>query len=514
MLLWGYGSGKENEMNRKIITLLLAALMVFSLVACNDSEKKTEGREAANEIVVGIAQDLGDSLNPYQMTAAGTKEILTNVYEGLYKVTSSGDYVPAVAESCAISADGTVYSFKLRDGVKFHNGEKLTAEDVLYSFESCAKLTVDSALPAVLEGVTVKSEGNNIVITLPAANNDFLAYVSLVYIIPKDYAQASTHPVGTGPFKFVSRSVQENIIFEKFDEYWGTKAFLDKVTCKIYEDPTTMIAAVNAGAVDMVAHLTLDQASGLGENYNILEGTMNLVQALYLNNAREPLNDVRVRRAICYALDVDAILELTSEGHGSKLGSSIYPAFKKYFDESLIDMYPHDPDKAKELLLEAGYPDGFAMSVTVPSNYTPHVNVGQVIVQQLQAVGINAELKEIEWTSWLSDVYLGRDFDSTVIGFDAPTLTANALLSYWVSDGDKNMISFSNADYDKLIAKATAETDDALRTDLYKQAARMLAEDAANAYIQDLAEFTALNRKLSGYNFYPLYRIDFSTIHY
>ncbi len=502
-------------MNKKIIAILLAAFMVFGFAACNNGKEKAEGREASNEMVVGIAQDLGDSLNPYQMTAAGTKEILTNVYEGLYKVTSTGDYVPAVAESCTVSADGTVYSFKLRDGVKFHNGAVLTTEDVLYSFESCIRLTVDSTLPTVLEGVTVKSEGNNIVITLPAANNDFLAYVSLVYIIPKDSAEATaTHPVGTGPFKFVSRSVQENIIFEKFDEYWGTKAFLSKVTCKIYEDPTTMLAAVNAGAIDMVAHLTLDQASGLGENYNVLEGTMNLVQALYLNNAREPLNDVRVRRAICYALDVDAILELTSEGHGSKLGSSIYPAFKKYFDESLIDMYPHNPSKAKELLLEAGYPDGFAMSVTVPSNYTPHVNVGQVIVQQLQAVGIKAELKEIEWTSWLTDVYTGRNFDSTVIGFDAPTLTANALLSYWVSDGNKNMIGFSNSEYDKLIAEATAETDDAARTGLYKQATRILAEDAANAYIQDLAEFTALNKKLSGYNFYPLYRIDFSTIHY
>ena len=500
-------------MIKKVIAAVLAVVMLLSFCSCG-KEKGSERKEA-NEIVVGIAQDLGDSLNPYQMTSAGTKEVLTNIYEGLYKVAPSGDYVPAVATDCIISDDGKVYTFPLREGVKFHSGQTVTAEDIIYSFKTCLEISVDSSLPPVLEGAEVKSEGNNIVITLPAANNDFLAYVSLVYIIPSGYSdQAATQPVGTGPYKFVSRSVQENIIFEKFDEYWGDPAFVKKVTCKIYENPTTLIAAMNAGAIDLAPHLTLDQIAGLGDKYMVLEGSMNLVQALYLNNARKPFDDVRVRKAICYAIDIDEILQLTSEGHGSKLGTSIYPAFKKYFDESLVGMYPHSKEEAKKLLEEAGYPNGFAMSVTVPSNYTPHVNVGQVIVRQLQDVGIKAELKEVEWNSWLTDVYSGRDFDSTVCGFDASTLTANALLSRWVSTSKKNMIGFKNAEYDELIAKATAETDDAVRTQLYKDAAKILAEDAANAYLQDLAEFTVMSKELGGYAFYPLYRIDFTSVYY
>ena len=500
-------------MNKKIISVLLAALMIFSLCSCG--KDKGSERKAANEIVIGIAQDLGDSLNPYQMTAAGTKEIMTNLYEGLYKVAPSGDYIPALAEDCHISEDGTVYTFPLRQGVKFHNGKEVTAEDVIYSFKTCLEISVDSSLPAVLSGADVKSEDGNIVITLPAANNDFLAYVSLVYIIPEGYsAEAATQPVGTGPYKFVSRSVQESIVFEKFDEYWGTPASVKKVTCKIHENATALIAAINAGAIDLVPHLTLDQIAGIGEGYDVLEDSMKLVQALYLNNAREPFNDVRVRKAICYALDIDEILKITAEGHGSKLGTSIYPAFSKYFDESLVGMYPHNVDEAKRLLTEAGYPDGFSMTVTVPSNYTPHVNVGQVIVRQLQEAGIKAELKEIEWNSWLTDVYSGRDFDSTVSGFDASTLTANALLARWTSSNKKNMIGFKNEAYDELIAKATAETDDEVRTQLYKDAARILAEDAANAYIQDLAEYTVISKDLTGYTFYPLYRIDFTTIHY
>ena len=500
-------------MIKRMLCLLLAAAMVFGLCACGS--QKTSSRKDSNEIVVGIAQDMGDSLNPYQMTAAGTKEILTNVYEGLYKVSPSGDYIPAVAEGYSVSDDGLTYTFRLRSGVKFHSGAAVTPDDVLYSFKTCREITVDSSLPAVLDGIAITANGSEIIIRLPAANNDFLAYVSMVYIIPSGCSDAcTTAPVGTGAFRYVSRSVQENIVFERFDEYWGEKAALSKVTCKIYEDATALVAALNAGAIDMCPHMTLDQVNGLGENYNILEGTMNLVQALYLNNAREPFNDIRVRQAICYAIDVDAILKLTADGHGTKLGTSIYPAFTKYYDAALSDVYKFNPEKAKALLAAAGYPDGFSMGVTVPSNYTPHVNAGQVVVQQLQAVGIKAELKEIEWNSWLTDVYKGRDFDSTITGFDASTLTANALLQRWTTGNAKNMIGFSNSEYDELMAKATAETDDLLRTQYYKQAAAVLSENAANAYIQDLAEFTVLAKTLSGYNFYPLYRIDFSTVHY
>lgn len=504
-------------MKKRTLAVILALVMILSLAACggktNTPAAAEHPRKAAGELIAGIAQDLDESLNPYQMVSAGEKEILTNVYEGLYKVAPSGDYIPAVAESYTVSEDGTVYTFKLRDGVKFHNGNTVTAQDVLDSFATCKELTVDSSLPSVLDGIEVKAEGNDIIITLPAANNDFLAYAALVYIIPSGSAEeCKTNPVGTGPFKFVSRSVQENIVFEKFADYWGEPAKLNKVTCKIYEDITAMITALNAGAIDMACHLTLDQIAGLGDQYNVLEGTMNLVQALYLNNARAPYDNIKVRQAMCMAIDVDELLSITADGHGTKLYTSIYPAFTKYFDESLAKLYPYDPEGAKALLAEAGYPDGFKTTITVPSNYTPHVNAGQVMVQQLGRVGIEAELVEVEWNTWVTDVYKGRNFDTTVCGFDASTLTANALLSRWVTGASKNMISFSDPEYDELIAKATAETDDAVRTDLYKQAAAILAKDAANVYTQDLAEFTVLNKALSGYNFYPLYRIDFSTI--
>lgn len=504
-----------------IALLLLAAAMATALCACGGPKSNGSGSDDANtsradsnELAVGIAQDLGDSLDPYQMTAAGTREILFNVYEGLYKPTSSGDFVPAVAEECVVSDDGLTYTFTLRDGVLFHNGTAVEAADVVYSFNTCAATTIDTSLAAALSDVAaVTAEDEKTVsVTLNSPNSDFLAYVTSVYIVPDDYTEQATAPVGTGPFRYVSRSVQENVVLDKFSDYWGEGAKVDRVTLKIYEDSTTLMTALNSGAVDLVMHLTVAQTQNLSDQYTVLEGTMNLVQALYLNNAEKPFDDVRVRQALCYAVDVDSILELTADGHGTKLGSSMYPAFTKYFDDSLTDYYSYDPEKAKTLLAEAGYPNGFAMTITVPSNYTPHVDVAQVLVEQLAAVGITAQLQEVEWNTWLQDVYQNRKFQSTVVGFDASTLTANAMLQRWMSDSDKNMINFSDAQYDQVMSEANATTDDADRTALYLQAEKILTEQAANVYLQDLADMVAIHKNLTGFQFYPLYVLDLSGI--
>ena len=504
-----------------IALLLLAAAMATALCACGGPKSNGSGSDDANtsradsnELAVGIAQDLGDSLDPYQMTAAGTREILFNVYEGLYKPTSSGDFVPAVAEECVVSDDGLTYTFTLRDGVLFHNGTAVEAADVVYSFNTCAATTIDTSLAAALSDVAaVTAEDEKTVsVTLNSPNSDFLAYVTSVYIVPDDYTEQATAPVGTGPFRYVSRSVQENLVREKLSDYWGEGAKVDRVTLKIYEDSTTLMTALNSGAVDLVMHLTVAQTQNLSDQYTVLEGTMNLVQALYLNNAEKPFDDVRVRQALCYAVDVDSILELTADGHGTKLGSSMYPAFTKYFDDSLTDYYSYDPEKAKTLLAEAGYPSGFAMTITVPSNYTPHVDVAQVLVEQLAAVGITAQLQEVEWNTWLQDVYQNRKFQSTVVGFDASTLTANAMLQRWMSDSDKNMINFSDAQYDQVMSEANATTDDAGRTALYLQAEKILTEQAANVYLQDLADMVAIHKNLTGFQFYPLYVLDLSGI--
>lgn len=239
---------------------------------------------------------------------------------------------------------------------------------------------------------------------------------------------------------------------------------------------------------------------------------MNLVQALYLNNAEKPFDDMRVRQALCYAVDRQAILDLAFDGYGSLIGSSMYPAFGKYFDDSLTNAYPHDVEKAKALLAEAGYGDGFSMTITVPSNYQPHVDTALVIAEQLKEVGVAAEVQLVEWGTWLSDVYAGRQFQSTVVGVDASTMTARALLERFASTAGNNFINYNNAEYDALFQQAVSAPDDAAQTAAYKQALSNLSANAANVYIQDLADLVAVRKGLEGVRFYPIYVLDLSGI--
>ena len=512
-------------MKRRMIAIILAAgMLMCSLCACggttsnsgsSDEKNPSSGANHANEITVGIAQDLDNSLDPYQSTAAGTREVMFNVFEGLVKPDSEGNFVEAVASKVEISEDGLTYTFTLRDGVVFHNGDICTIDDVRYSFETCAATSVYSNVVGALSAIVeTKVEGNVIAFTLAEPNSDFMSAVSSVYILPEGYTEQATAPIGTGPFKFVSRSVQENIILEKHDGYYGEGAKLDRVTYKIYEDSTALFTALDSGALDLVAHLTIDQINTLSNGYNVLEGTMNLVQAIYLNNGVKPFDDVRVRQALCYAVDVDAMLELTAEGHGTKVGSSMYPAFGKYFDAELADAYPYDPEKAKSLLAEAGYPGGFTFTIKVPSNYQPHVDTAVVLVEQLKQVSIKAEIQLVDWNTWLTDVYGNRDFEGTVVGFDASVLSPTALLARWVSDSGKNMINYSNADYDAAYAAAQSTVDDAEQTALYKQCLEILSDTAANVYLQDLADFVAINPNLQGFEFYPLYVMDMAKLYF
>ena len=513
-------------MKKHIIAVILAAVMLTcSLCACGgtttqpsasgDETNPSSGANHTNEITVGIAQDLDNSLDPYQSTAAGTREVMFNVFEGLIKPDSDGNFAEAVASRVEISEDGLTYAFTHRDGVVFHNGDICTIDDVRYSFETCAATSVYTNVVEALSAITETGvEGNTITFTLAEPNSDFLSAVSSVYILPAGYTDQATAPIGTGPFKYVSRSVQENFILEKHDAYYGEPAKLDKVTYKIYEDNTALFTALDSGALDLVAHLSIDQVNTLSNGYNVLEGTMNLVQAIYLNNAVAPFDDVRVRQAMCYAVDVDAMLDLTMEGHGTKVGSSMYPAFGKYFEADLADAYPYDPDKAAALLAEAGYPDGFSFTIKVPSNYQPHVDTAVVLVEQLKQVKINAEIRLVDWNTWLTDVYANRDFEGTVVGFDASILSPTALLARWVSGSGKNMINYNNADYDAAYAAAQSTFDDEEQTALYKQCLQILSDTAANVYLQDMADFVAINPALDGFEFYPLYVIDMSKLYF
>ena len=514
-------------MKKKLLALFLALVMVGAVLpGCGDGSKdpggqgnngKTGEPVKGGEITVGIAQDLDDSLDPHQTVAAGTREVLFNIFEGLVKPNSDGEMIPAVAEKYTLSEDGTTYTFTLREGVKFHNGQTVTAEDVVYSINRCAAVPEGQEKPLVAAFSAVKSvealDEKTVAVTIAQRDLEFISYMTAA-IIPADYGNQDTAAVGTGHFKFVSRPPQQDFVMERFEDYWGAPAWLDKVTYKICENADALVMNLNGGSIDLCAHLTSAQASQLNQNFQVLEGTMNLVQAIYLNNQAKPFDNQLVRQALCYAIDRQGIMDMVADGHGTAVGSSIYPAFTKYFLPELVDKYPHDVAKAKELLAQAGYPDGFDMTISVPNNYQPHMDTAEVVAEQLREAGINVTIQPVEWSTWLDTIYNGRQFQATVVGVDAANMTARAMLERFTSDYGKNFINYNNPAYDALFQKAINAQDEAEQTDLYKQMETMLADTAANVYIQDLCDLVAMRQDLGGLKFYPIYVLDLSTVYF
>lgn len=479
------------------------------------SESQTETGEASQpteggSVVVGMTQDIV-SLDPHVETDAGTRSVVFNLYEGLVKPNQAGDLEPAVASDYKISDDAKTYTFTLRDGVTFHDGSAVTAEDVKYSIERFAENSGESSAFSNLKEVVI-ADDKTVEVKLKEGYSEFLPDLAEAVIIPKAVKDINETPIGTGPYKFVSYTPGQSIKLEKYDGYWGEKGHLDSAEFKIVADMDTAFMELQAGTIDVLNYLTADQVSALNDDFNIVEGSMHLVHAMFLNNDYGPLKDVKVRQAICYAVDRQAINDFLFGGKSHLIGSHMIPALEKYYESGAENLYPYDPEKAKSLLAEAGYADGFDLKISVPSSYSQHVDSAQIIAEQLKAVGINATIELVEWSSWLSDVYNGRNFQATVIGFDG-TLAPNDWLKKYRSDASNNLINFNNAEYDETLDAALKTVNEDEKVTLYKKLQMILAENAASVYIEDPADFVAVNKRIGGYVFYPVAATDIAKMY-
>ena len=510
---------------RALLLLVVAAMLPASLYGCtggtdpsSSPSTPAQSGESSNgdSVTVGIFQDL-DSLDPHRAVNAGTSEVLFNIFEGLMKASPDGGVRPAVASDYVISEDGTTYTFTLREGVKFHNGNEVTIEDVLYSLERCAGSENDGT-PLIAAFSNVKDiaadDSGRVVVTLNEPSLEFLNSMTAA-IIPAGSGQAmSTAPVGTGPFSFVAYTPQNSMEMARFDGYWGTAPHLKSVVFKIITDANTQVMGLKGGTLDMVIHMPNTMAPEVEGDFTVLGDTMKLVQALYINNSVKPFDDVKVRQAMYYAINVPEIIDFVCDGAGVATGTSMYPAFTKYFVAELAEVYQQDLDKAKALLADAGYPNGFEMTITVPSNYDQHVDTGLVISQQLAQVGITAEVQEVTWETWVSDVYKGRNYQTTVSGIAASDMTAREMLERYTTTHGKNFIQFSNEEFDSVVAQATTTMDMEEQVELYKRAQEILNEQAASLWIQDLCDLVVMRPELDGMTFYATYVLDMSTIYY
>lgn len=455
-------------------------------------------------------------MDPNTAESAATRELLFNVYDGLVKPDTAGNLNGAVASEWTVSDDGTVYSFTLREGVLFHDGTPVTAEDVKYSIERYRDSVTGGSLVSAFEAVDHVDivDDTHVDVVLKAPDTDFLAYFT-IGITPAAVADLDADPVGCGPYKFVSRSPLENVVLEKFDGYWDAAgaAHIPTIIFKVVSNTDSIGMELAGGSIDLFYRTPETQLKQLpGGAFTVYEGGMNLVQALYLNNAVAPFDDVRVRQALAYAIDPQEIMDYVSGGKGEEVGSSMYPAFSKYFMPELNDVYNQNLDEAERLLREAGYENGFTFTIQVSSAHPQHIETSEVLKEQLAAIGVTVNIQQIEWSSWLSDVYSARDFEATVVGLDASALNAPSMLSRFASDAGNNFVNFSSAAYDETYARARAAIDDAEKTELYKECLRILAEECASVYIQDLPSFVVLASRFTGYEFYPLYAQNIATI--
>ena len=346
----------------------------------------------------GMTQDLA-SLDPHVDTDAGTRDVVFNLYEGLVKPTSDGGFIPAVASDYIISDDAKTYTFTLRDGITFHDGTPVTIEDVKYSIDRYAEIQGESsAFSSLVDSVEVQDD-KTLVVNLKESYSEFLPMMTIA-IIPQSNEDPAGNPIGTGPFKYVSYTPGQNLELEKYDGYWqeGVPS-LDSVEFKFIADVDTAFVELQAGTIDILKYLTSAQAETLGDDYNIVQGSMNLVHAMYLNSAYEPLSKTEVRQALCYAVDRDAINNFIFGGKSHIIGSHMIPAMSKYYEPEAETVYSYDPEKAKELLADAGYADGFDLEITVPSSYSQHVDSAQIIADELSQVGINVTLNQVEWST-------------------------------------------------------------------------------------------------------------------
>nr|WP_300656976.1 ABC transporter substrate-binding protein [uncultured Acetatifactor sp.] len=483
------------------------------------AEDAASGQETGDRyggsIVVGVQQDI-DSLDPHKATAAGTKEIIFNIFEGLVKPDENGNLINAVASDYTISEDGLVYTFTLRDNVKFHNGNVVTAEDVKYSLERVSGLLDGTPLISTLS--TIKSvdilDEKTVQVTVENANTE-LIYSFVAAIIPAGSGEDETaDPIGTGPFSFVSYKPQQGIVLAKNPDYWQEGLpYLDQVEFKIINSADTALLELQGGTIDFYAYLTDSQAQALQGSHQVISSPTNMVQALFLNNAVEPLNDVRVRQAISYALDKESINDFVGGGNGTLLSSAMLPTLKEYYVD-LNDTYgtTANVEKAKELMAEAGYADGFDMEIAIVSTYEFHMQTGEVIVEQLKEIGINATIKGMENSSWLDEVYNGRQFDATITALTCD-MTPGYLMNRFQTDSSKNFINFQSAEYDEIYAKAQAALDPDEKAGYYKELQKILCDQAGSVFIQAPANQTAISSKLEGYKFYPVYVQDMSTVY-
>ncbi len=449
----------------------------------------------SSEIRIGVALE-----PPILDPTAGAAEaidvvVYQNVFEGLTRIDQTGAVQPGLAESWTISEDGLTYTFKLREGVTFHDGTSFDAEDVKFSFDRILaedSVNAQKALYTSIEAVTVVDP---LTIEVALARPDGMFLFNLgrgdaVIVAPESADDNANEPIGTGPFAFVQWDRGSRVILEQYGPYWGDKPALTKATYLFISDTATLTNALLAGDVDGTNNFAPEALAVFEGNpqFKVLVGSTEGETILATNNAKAPFDDLRVRQALAHAINRQDVIDGATYGYGVPIGTHFAPHHPYYLD--LTETYPYDPEAAKALLAEAGLPDGFSATLKLPPVAYARLS-GQIIASQFAQVGIKVELVNMEWAQWLEDVLTNKDFDLSIISHVEP-------FDIGIYANPDYYFGYDNPEVQALNETLNATTDEAERKRLAQQFQTIIAEDAVNGYLFELAQTGVWNAKLEG----------------
>ena len=452
-------------------------------------------------------------LDPTAGAASAIAEIVHyNIFETLTKINADGSVSPLLAESWEVSPDLKTYTFRLRKGVQFHNGEPFNAATVKFAFDRAGGDKSTNKDKRTFANLSTQVVDEHTVVIL---NKDIdpdllflLGQATAIIVEPKSAATNATKPVGTGPYKLAGWSRGASITLAAWPGWRQPSSIrIRRATFRFIPDAAAQVAALLAGDVDAFPRVTPRSMAQFKNNprFQVIVSGSRAKTILAINNARKPLNDVRVRRAIAAAIDRKAIIQGAADGLGVPIGSHYVPGAFGYVDTTGIN--PHDVEKAKRLLAEAGVKTPLTLTMTLPP--APYARQGgELIASQLAKVGIVAKLQNVEWAQWLSGTYGNKNYDLTLISHVEPFDLGNFAKPdyYWGYHSEK---------FDQLYEQIKTATRPADRARLLGDAQRLLAEDAVHAFLYQPQWVTVAHKQLRGlWKDMPVFVNDLSALHW
>ncbi|MEJ9280297.1 ABC transporter substrate-binding protein [Ureibacillus thermosphaericus] len=508
-------------------------LLIFVLAACSGNDKANEPAETDGDKKSNVPQVLvfgrgGDSvsLDPAIVTDGESAKVTINIYETLVNFGEQDTTIhPGLAESWEVSEDGLTYTFKLREGVKFHDGTDFNAEAVVKNFE---RWKAGAEEKFYYYHSMFKADGEDIISEV-IADGDYtvifklsrpqapflknLAMFSFGIASPTaldQYGESfGDNPVGTGPFKFVEWKRNDSITLEKFEDYWQEGLpKLDKVIFRSIPDNSARLNALVAGEIDLADGINPSDAQSVEANANLqlIERPSMNIGYLGLTNTRPPFDNKLVRQAVNHAIDKQAIVDAFFLGRAEVAVNPMPPSISGYNDE--IQDYEYNPEKAKELLAQAGY-DGTPIelwAMPVPRPYMPDGRkIAEAIQKNLQDVGIPSEIKTAEWATYL-DMAKNGEFDAFLLGWTGDNGDADNFI-YTLLDkdtiGSNNYAYYSNDEVHNLLIQAQSEVDEEKRNELYKKAQEIIKEDAPWVPLAHSIPLLAAKKGVTNYKPHP-----------